>query len=133
MATAASIAASLLGDAILVAIGQAMFASTKGYQHFAFSDYAKLTVIGVVIACPAWPTVTRITSAPRWLFFRLAVLVTLVTLLPDLWPLLRHQPPTPVAVLVAMHLVIAVATYASLVFLAPIRAINPLPVSADRR
>ena len=57
-------------------IGQAVFPSTRGYAHFQFADYAKLTVIGVVIACAAWPAVTRVYAAPRWLFFRLAVLVT---------------------------------------------------------
>jgi len=39
----------------------------------------------VVIACIAWPIVTRLCSAPRWLFFRLAILVTLVLLLPDVY------------------------------------------------
>ena len=36
-------------------------------------------------ACVAWPIVTRISSAPRWLFLRLAVLVTLVLFAPDVW------------------------------------------------
>jgi len=49
-----------------------------GYVNFQFSDYAELTIVGVVIACLAWPVVTRMSSAPRWLFSRLAVLVTLV-------------------------------------------------------
>jgi hypothetical protein len=42
-----------------------VFPSTKGYGHFQFSDYAKLTIIGVIIACVAWPIVTRIYSAHR--------------------------------------------------------------------
>jgi hypothetical protein len=41
-------------------------------MHLRFADHAKLTVIGVVIACAEWPIVTRVSSAPRWLFFRLA-------------------------------------------------------------
>jgi hypothetical protein len=45
-ATVASIVGSLLADALLVVIGEAVFPSTKGYQHFQFSDYSKLTVIG---------------------------------------------------------------------------------------
>lgn len=102
-----AIAASLAADAILVAIGTAIFPSTKGYGHFHFSDYGKLTVIGVVIACVAWPIVTRISSAPRWLFFRLAVAVTLVLWLPDLYILAKGQPAKAVAVLVVMHLAIA--------------------------
>ncbi len=121
VATIASLAASLAADAALVAMGTALFPSTKGYVHFQFSDYAKLTIIGVVIACVAWPIVTRISSAPRWLFFRLAILVTAVLLLPDAWLLFRGSPPKAVAVLVVMHLAIAVITYNCLVHLAPVR------------
>jgi hypothetical protein len=40
--------------------GPGCFPATWGYAHFQFSDYAKLTVIGVLIACAAWPVVTRI-------------------------------------------------------------------------
>ena len=60
---------------------------------------AQLTIIGLVTACLAWPVVTRISSAPRWLFFRLAVLVTLVLRLPDLYLLDLGQPGHAVAVL----------------------------------
>ncbi|MGH8996188.1 MAG: hypothetical protein ACRDYB_09220 [Acidimicrobiales bacterium] len=121
MATVASIAGSLAADAILVAIGTAVFSTTKGYVHFRFSDYSKLTIIGVIVACVAWPIVTRISSAPRWLFFRLAILVTLVLLLPDLWLLAKGQPVRAVAVLVVMHLAIALVTYNLLVHVAAVR------------
>jgi hypothetical protein len=117
-ATAFSIAGSLAADAVLVAIGTAVFPATRGYVHFRFADYAKLTVIGVVIACVAWPVVTRISSAPRWLFIRLAVLVTLALWLPDLYILAMGQPPRAVAVLMVMHLAIALVTYNSLVRIA---------------
>jgi hypothetical protein len=119
LASAASVVGSLVADALLVAIGTALFPSTKGYVHFRFSDYAKLTVIGVVIACVAWPIVTRISFDPRWLFFRLAVVVTLVLWLPDLWILSRGQSGRAVAVLMVMHLAIALVTYNALVRLAP--------------
>ena len=126
LALAVSIAGSLAADAILVVIGTTLFPSTKGYVHFQFSDYAKLTVIGVVIACLAWPVVTRISSAPRWLFLRLAVLVTLALWLPDLYILDLGQPGTAVAVLMVMHLAIALVTYNSLVHIARVRpAVRP--------
>ena len=118
IATAASIAGSLAADATMVVIGEAAFPSTKGYVHFQFSDYARLTVIGVLIACVAWPVVTRISSAPRWLFARMAFLVTLVLWLPDLYILYRGQPPRAVAVLMVMHLAIALVTYNCLVHVA---------------
>jgi Family of unknown function (DUF6069) len=119
LATLASIVGSLLADAAIVAVGEAVFPSTKGYAHFQFSDYSKLTIIGVIAACVAWPIVTRISSAPRWLFFRLAILVTLVLLLPDLYILWQGQPGKAVAVLMVMHLAIALVTYNALVRLAP--------------
>ncbi len=122
LATIVSLVGSLAADAAIVAIGEAAFPSTKGYAHFQFSDYSKLTIIGVIIACAAWPVVTRISSAPRWLFFRLAILVTAVLLLPDLYILHNGQPAKAVFVLMMMHLAIAVVTYNALVHLAPIRS-----------
>ncbi len=121
VATVVSLAGSLGVDAAIVAVGTAVFPSTKGYVHFQFHDYAKLTVIGVIIACIAWPIVTRISSAPRWLFFRLAILVTLVLWLPDVYILVKGQPAKAVAILMVMHLAIALVTYNALVHLAPVR------------
>ena len=122
MATVASIVGTLVADAIVVAVGEAVFPSTKGYPHFQFGDYAKLTVIGVVVACVAWPIVTWVSSSPRWLFFRLAIVVTLVLWLPDLYILHQGQPLDAVAVLMTMHVAIALVTYNLLVHVAPIRS-----------
>jgi len=122
LATLVSLVGSLAADAALVAIGEAVFPSTKGYVHFRFSDYSKLTIIGVIIACVAWPIVTRISSAPTWLFFRLAIVVTLVLFLPDLYILKQGQPAKALAVLMCMHLAIALVTYNALVHLAPVRS-----------
>lgn len=132
-ATIVSIAGSLAVDAALVAIGTAVFPSTRGYVHFQFHDYARLTVIGVVIACLAWPVVTRISSQPRWLFFRLAILVTLALWLPDLYILVRGQSAEAVAVLMIMHLAIALITYNCLVHLAKVSAMSrPVPETMRR-
>jgi hypothetical protein len=122
LASVVAVGGSLLADAALVAVGQRVFPSTRGYVHFAFHDYSRLTIIGVIIACLGWPVVTRLTSSPRWVFFRLAIAVTAVLLLPDLYILHQGQPGRAVAVLVCMHLAIAVVTYQALVRLAPIRA-----------
>jgi hypothetical protein len=121
LASAVALAGSLGGDAILVAIGTRVFPSTRGFVHFHFSDYGKLTVIGVIVACVGWPIVTRISSAPRWVFLRSAIVVTLVLWLPDLYILVKGEQAEAVAVLMAMHLAIAIVTYNSLVRLAPIR------------
>jgi hypothetical protein len=121
VATVLSVAGSLAADALLVFIGTRLFPATKGYVHFEFHDYAKLTIVGVLIACAAWPVVTRISSAPRWVFFRLAIAVTIVLLLPDFYIWHQGQPVHAVAVLMVMHLAIALVTYNLLVHLAPVR------------
>lgn len=121
IASVLSVLGGLAADALLVLVGTAIFPSTKGYAHFQLSDYSKLTVIGVVVACLAWPVVTAISSSARWLFFRLAVAVTLVLWLPDLYILVQGQPARAVAVLFLMHLAIALVTYNALVRLAPPR------------
>jgi hypothetical protein len=72
------------------------------------------------VACLGWPIVTRISSAPRWLFFRLAMVVTLVLFLPDLYILKQGQPAKAVVVLMCMHVAIAWVTYNALVHLAPV-------------
>jgi hypothetical protein len=120
-ATAFAIAGSLAADVVVVAIGTKMFPGTNGYSHFQPADYAKLTIIGVLIACTAWPIVTRISSRPRWLFFRQAILVTLVLWLPDLYLLYRGQPASAVGVLMVMHVAIALVTYNCLVHIASVR------------
>jgi hypothetical protein len=116
-----AVAGSLVADIFLVAIGETVWPATRHFQHFQLSDYGKLTVVGVIIACVAWPVVTRISSDPRWLFFRLAVLVTLVLWVPDVYILHLGEPARGVAVLMLMHLAIAVVTYNLLVRLAPVR------------
>ncbi len=135
LATAGAIVGSLAADALLVVIGQAVFPSTRGYPHFQFADYGKLTVIGVLIACAGWPVVTRVSSAPRWVFLRLAIATTLVLWLPDLYILHGGAPGRAVAVLMLMHLAIALVTYSLLVHVAPLAAVPPaaaMPRTADR-
>ena len=122
LATVLSVVGALAADALLVAIGTAAFPTTKGYGHFQFSDYGKLTVVGVLFACAAWPMVTRVTSSPRWVFSRMAVLVTLVLWLPDVYLLMKGEPVDAVAVLMAMHVAIALVTYNVLVHVAAVPA-----------
>lgn len=121
-ATIVSIALCLLADKLLVLAGTAIFPSTKGYVHFQFSDYSKLTIIGIVIAGAGWPVVARLTSEPRWVYLRLAIAVTAVLLLPDLYIWRLGQPGRAVLVLVAMHLAIGLITYNVVVRLAPVRS-----------
>lgn len=119
LATVLALVGSLVADAVLVAIGEHVFPTTRNFVHFRVTDYGALTVIGVLIASAGWPIVTRITSTPRWLFFRLAIAVTLFLFLPDLWILVMGETAEAVAVLMTMHLAIAVVTYNALVNVAP--------------
>ena len=129
LAAVTSVIGSLAADAIIVAVGTAVFPSTKGYTHFRLVDYARLTMIGVIIASAAWPVVTRISSAARRWFLVMAVAVTLVLLLPDAWIWTRGQPGTAVAVLVVMHFAIALVTFNALVRVAPASARGEMSVS----
>jgi hypothetical protein len=121
MATVVAMAGSLAADAILVAIATRVFPGTAGYEHFRFDDYAKLTIIGVVIGAAGWPVITHISSAPRWLYGWLTVLISVALFLPDLWLLIRGQPLTAVVVLMAMHVAIAVIICSTMVLVAPVR------------
>lgn len=56
----------------------------------------------------------------------MAVAVTLVLWLPDLYILVKGQPAEAVAVLIIMHLAIAVLTYNALVHIAKVRELSPL-------
>jgi hypothetical protein len=121
LSTVSSIGGSLLITALLVSIGTTLISSTRDYVHFQFSDYATLTVIGVVIACATWTVVARISSSPRWLFLRLATLVMIVLSATDLWLLARGQPADAIALLLTIHLAVILLTYNVLVRVAPDR------------
>lgn len=120
-ATVVAVAGSLIADWLLAKLAVAVFPSTKGYQHFQFSDYSKLTIIGILGAAVGWPIVTRFCSTPRWLYLRLAVLVSAVLLLPDLWIWLQGQPGQAVLFLAFMHIAVAVVSYNAIVRIAPAR------------
>jgi Family of unknown function (DUF6069) len=121
LATIVAVVLSLATDRVIVAVFNAVFSSTRGYTHFHFGDYATLTVIGIVIAGVAWPVVARISADPRWLYVRLAIVVTAVLLLPDLYIWHQGQPIDAVGGLMCMHLAIGLITYLALVRLAPTR------------
>ena len=123
-ATVVSVAGSLAADALLVTVATALVPSIRGFAHFRFSDYGSLTVVGVAAAGAGWLLVVRLSTAPRTLYLRAAVVVTVVLWLPDVVILLRGEPAKAVAVLMVMHLAIAVVTYQSMVRLAPPIATN---------
>ncbi|GHG48183.1 hypothetical protein GCM10012320_15280 [Sinomonas cellulolyticus] len=121
VASAVAVVGSVLACAALAAAGVAWFPETAGYEHFGFVDYTKLTVIGVGLACLAWPAVTWLSSRAWKPFLWLAILVTIVGLAPDAWILYKGQPANAIGVLVLMHFAVALITYPALVLIAPQR------------
>ncbi|MGC2175572.1 MAG: hypothetical protein WA614_08935 [Acidimicrobiales bacterium] len=120
LATIVALVGSLVADWLLVKLGTRVFPSTVGFPHFRFSDYSKLTVIGVLIACAAWPIATRLTSTPRAFFFRAAIVITIVLFAPDAYIWHSGSSGEAVFVLIWLHVAIAIVTYNALVRLAPV-------------
>lgn len=118
-ASLAALAASLGAVVAIVHVGVSLVPALRDYSHFRLFDYGGLTVVGVVAACTGWLGVVQLTPAPRRMFLRLAVVVTLALFIPDVSLLLLRTSPDAVAVLMVMHVIIAVITYNCLVHLAP--------------
>jgi hypothetical protein len=133
LATVVALAGSLLACFLLAGAAQLLDPATRGYDHFRFADYGKLTVLGVLIACLAWPVVAWFSSRARRVFLVLALLVTLASFVPDVWIGIHGQPAAGVLTLVLMHVALLVVTYPALVLLAPqrrARATAPLVPSS---
>lgn len=122
MASLVALAGSLLADWLLVKLGVHVFPSTRGFVHFQFGDYAKLTTIGVVIACAGWPLCSAVTSQPRRLYLQAAIVITVVLFAPDAYIWHNGASGQAVFVLIWLHIAIAIITYNSLVRLAPVDA-----------
>jgi len=122
LAAAASVGLCVL----LVRAATALTPTLAGYSHFRFGDYAPLAVGGVAVATLAWPAVALLSPTPVRLYRSLAVAVSLVAFLPDLGLLAEGEPARAVAFLAAMHVAVAVVTFAAVVTLAPV----PRPVTA---
>jgi hypothetical protein len=121
VATVLAAGASLFGDAVVVRWTTNSDRALLHYSHFRFGDYGTFTIVGVLGAGLAWWIVARVVARPRGAFFRLALAVTVVLWLPDVWLLVRGDPGRAVATLVLMHVVVAVVTYNALVHVAPPR------------
>jgi hypothetical protein len=118
LAGVASIVATLVADAVLVAIGRAVFDPPGWFGPFHFGSYAPLTVLGVVGATVGWAILVQVSSRPRWVLWRAAIVVTVVLLIPD-FVILPSNPTGGVVTLMVMHITIAVVTYWALLSIAP--------------
>ncbi|MES2169674.1 MAG: DUF6069 family protein [Actinomycetota bacterium] len=105
----------------LAAAAIVLMPSTAGYEHFRFTDYARLTIIGVVIAGVAWPIVTLLSTHAHRMYLLADIIVVLVSFAPDLWILRGGQPIPAVIVLMLMHVALGVITYPVMVYGAPQR------------
>ncbi|MBW4040745.1 MAG: hypothetical protein HIU86_01270 [Acidobacteria bacterium] len=121
LAAVLSVLLSLAACAAVAAATVALVPSLSGYGHLAWQDWTKLTVIGIVLASLGWPIAGAIWSRARGPFLILTVLVTVVSLAPDVWILWQGQPAGGVVSLMVMHVAVAVVTYPTLVLVAPQR------------
>jgi hypothetical protein len=119
LATVGSVIVSLALDVLAVHVATTQFPATRHFSHFRPADYGTLTVVGVLLAAGGWAVLVRLSSAARWLYFRLAVVATLVLWIPDAILLALGEPPAGVLTLMVMHLLIALVTYNLLVRIAP--------------
>jgi Family of unknown function (DUF6069) len=122
VASVTAVIVSLAADIGLAAAGHAAFTVPAAFTKFSFGSYAPLTVLGIAGATAAWWAVARLSSRPKWLLTRLAVLVTALSLIADVLLLGTAGNPTgPVTFLMLMHLAIGVITYTALVKISPAR------------
>lgn len=128
LASLVAVVVALAANAGLVRIATTASPSLSTYSHFRFIDYGSLTALGVVGACAAWFVVCRITSSPRWFFVRLAVVVSVVLLVPDVGLVIGNQPVGAVLTLMAMHVVMALLTYNIMVRVAPVQSRTDVPL-----
>jgi len=121
-ASLAAAAVSLAADIVLATAGRTAFTVPASFGKFSFATYGLLTVLGVIGATVTWGALTRLSSRPKWLLTRLALLVTALFLIPDFLLLGTPGNPTgPVVILMLMHLAIAAITYTALINIAPVR------------
>jgi hypothetical protein len=113
--------ASVVVNLALVHLATSFDPALQHYSHFRLLDYGTLTVIGVLCAGVAWYLAARNLATPRPTFFRVAVGSMLVLWLPDVWLYVKHEPTRAVTYLIVMHLAVALITYSSLVFGAPVK------------
>ncbi|HUY06633.1 MAG TPA: hypothetical protein VMU99_05185 [Acidimicrobiales bacterium] len=128
-----SVVTSLGADDLIIRATTALYPSTRGFSHFRVIDYASLTIIGIATASAAWPAAINVSSSPRRLFFRLAIVATILLWIPDGWLLLRHAPPKAVGSLMVMHLAVASITYNTLTRIAvPRQLVSGAAVDLDQ-
>lgn len=130
LAAVVAIVLSLLICAAVAAATTALVPALQSYGHMRVQDWAKLTIIGIVLASLGWPLACLLWSRARRPFLVLTVLVTVVSFAPDLWILRQGQPLDGVLALAVMHVAVALVTFPSLVLIAPQprrSAANPNP------
>ncbi|MGN6743308.1 MAG: hypothetical protein ACTHJL_08430 [Amnibacterium sp.] len=121
VALVVAVVGSLVACWLIATASIALLPSLRGYDHFRFADYAKLTVIGVVIASLAWPVVCWFSTRAARILAVLAVLVTIASFAPDVWIGIHGQPAAGVLALAVMHVALLLVTYPALVLIAPQR------------
>lgn len=119
LGTAVGVLLSVAANVLIVHLAVGLFPALAGYEHFRFSDYARFTVLGSLIACAGWPVLCLVSSAPVRVYTAIAVLGTVVLWLPDVYILLvLHEPARAVATLMVMHVAVPLVSCLSMVAIA---------------
>lgn len=121
VATMVSVAFSLAVCLVVARVASALDPALAGYGHFQFSDYSRLTILGVLGACIGWPIVCWLTTSAARFYLWAAIAVVLVSLAPDLWIWHLGQPAGGVLALMVMHIGLGIVTYPAMVLIAPQR------------
>ncbi|WP_439026514.1 DUF6069 family protein [Haloarchaeobius sp. DT45] len=116
---------SLVGNAILLAIAQSLSVA-PGFRALAYPPVLFLTTVGAVGAAVVYWALTRRVENPGRTFTRIVVAVLALSFIPDFALLIEDSAATPagVVVLMAMHVVVAVACVA-------LFPVNQVVVDAD--
>jgi hypothetical protein len=119
MASIVAISGSLIACIVVVTLTSRWFPLALKNSHMQFADYYVPIIVTVAIGCAAWPVVTWISSRGRRLFLCVGIAVVVLIVALDVWIFDANRPVATAAIMVAMHLGVALVTYLSLVFLAP--------------
>ncbi|WP_435318509.1 DUF6069 family protein [Haloarchaeobius sp. TZWSO28] len=104
---------AMVGNAILLAIAQSLSVA-PGFQPLAYPPVLFLTAVGAAGAAVVYWGLTRRVEDPERTFTRIVVAVLALSFIPDFALLVEDPNATPagVVVLMAMHVVVAVACVA---------------------
>src|SRR5215213_688706 len=112
-----TVAAAVIANLLVYALGSAVVGYDPGFVVLANASGTILfTVVPAIVAVLLYAVLMRFTSNPARIFTNIAVVVLILSLIPDLTyiPSLPGATPGQTAILIVMHIVAAVVTVSTL-------------------